>query len=253
MAVLRLRFLPLLTLLAILLSMAACNKDVPLGELDAFVQRIGELPAQEALDTLYSLVDAPAPMGGFARYQLGTLFYNQATDSASSRGWNDPYVHAFLDSAELWLSAALAADSTMIRAYVNLGALWDDRAEMMLRREERDHRIDQAKVFYEKALELEPHNEKARCNLGTLYKRQNDLERAVQEYLAVLEHNPRSALARYNLAIVFATQRIYREAKIEFELAVKYDPDGDIGDRSRHNLQIINDLLESEKARREQQ
>jgi len=140
------------------------------------------------------------------------------------------------------------ADSTFVEAYVNLGALWDDRADMMASRQERQHREEMAEQMYLAALEIRPYDEKARCNLGSLYKRQNDFARAMDEYLAVLEHDPHSALARYNLAILFATQRIYREAIREFELAVKYDAGGDIGERSRDNIEIIEDLMETERA-----
>ena len=54
---------------------------------------------------------------------------------------------------------------------------------------------------------------------------------------------PKSALAHYNLAIMFAEAKIYREAIAEWELASKYDPDGDIGDRSRENIKIVKDLM----------
>jgi tetratricopeptide (TPR) repeat protein len=238
----RCHLLFLFPLVALLSPLTACNKDAPLDEFELFSQNIHAMQTDDALDTLHTLVDAAGPVDGFARYHLGTIHYSLASDGADARGWNDQLVQAHLDSAEVWFNAAIAADSTMIRAYVNLGSIWDDRAEMMLDRKERDARIAKARALYEQALELDPHDEKARCNLGTLYKRQNDMQRAMEEYLAVLEHDPRSALARYNLAILFATQRIYREAKLEFELAAKSDPNGDIGERSRYNIKIINDL-----------
>ena len=81
---------------------------------------------------------------------------------------------------------------------------------------------------------MSPNDEKARCNLGALYKRQTP-EKAMEEFLAVLDHDPKSALAHYNLAILFATQKIYSEAMRELDLAVKYDPHGDIGQRSSAN------------------
>ncbi len=246
---LRLRILPVALILAAVTGLAACNKDKPRNPAGDFAQRIEALPRAAARDTLRNLVDAAPPIGGLARFHLGNLYYVEAADSARSRGWNDPLVAAHLDSAETWFKAALAADSTMVPAYVNLGSLWDDRAEMMTSRVERDARAGQARVLYEQALALDPQNEKARCNLGTLFKRQNDMERAQREYLTVLEQNPRSALARYNLAILFATMRIYKEAQREFELAAKYDPQGDIGERSRANIQIIKDLMAAEASR----
>lgn len=243
------RLIPLPIMLASLLSMLACGEGQPLDEFEAFSRSIQDLSTQAALDTLYALVDASEPIAGFARYHLGNLFYSQAGERAQTRGWNDSEVAAHLDSAEVWFNAAIASDSTMVRAYVNLGSLWDDRAEMRVPREERDERVQKARALFERALELDPRSEKARCNLGTLYKRQRDYEAAMQQYLAVLEDNPRSALAHYNLAILFATQNMYGEARRDFELAVKYDPHGDIGQRSRDNIKIIDDLQAAEASR----
>lgn len=228
--------------------LAACNRDEPASELDRFIAQVESLPSAAALDTLHQLVHADPPLDAFARYQLGNIHYAAAADSARTRGWNDEFTKTSLDSAQHWFEQAVAADSTFVEAYVNLGALWDDRADMMAVRRDRDERITMAQELYRKALALRPHDEKARCNLGSLYKRQNDFEAAMNEYLTVLEHDPESALAHYNLAILFATQRIYGEALVEFELAVKYDPDGDIGQRSSDNLKIIRDLMKSEQA-----
>jgi len=240
-------------LLALLATVGACNKDAPQSELDRFISAIEDLPHGAAIDTLRVLAAGDPPAATFAKYQLGNLYYAQAADSARTRGWNDRFAGAYLDSAQGWFEAAIAADSSFVEAYVNLGALWDDRADMMASRQERQDREQMAEQLYLAALEIRPQDEKARCNLGSLYKRQNNLDAAMAEYLTVLEHDPRSALARYNLAILFATQRIYREAIREFELAVKYDPNGDIGERSRDNIRIIEDLMESERASRNKQ
>jgi tetratricopeptide (TPR) repeat protein len=239
-------------LMLLLTVLSACNRGVPESELDRFIGAIDALPPQAAMDTLRGLVAAPAPEGTYAKYALGNVFYALAADSARSRGWNDEHAQAYLDSAETWFSAAVAADTTFVEAYVNLGALWDDRADMMTTRVERERRIETAKDMYEKALAIKPHDEKARCNLGSLYKRQNNFERAMQEYMTVIEYDPKSSLAHYNLAILFATQKIYREAVREFELAVKYDPDGDIGERSRDNIKIIEDLMAAESPSKSQ-
>lgn len=235
---------------SLLLVLSACNNEAPQSELDRFIATIEAMPTEAALDTLRGLAAGPAPAATYATYELGNIYYTMAADSARTRGWNDPHAKAFLDSAQIWFEAAVASDSSFVEAYVNLGALWDDRADMMATRKDRELRIATAQEMYEKALAIKPHDEKARCNLGSLYKRQNNFERAMTEYLEVLDHNPKSSLAHYNLAILFATQKIYREAIHEFEQAVKYDPDGDIGERSRDNIKIIRDLMESETAGR---
>ncbi|MDY0108926.1 MAG: hypothetical protein RBT60_03230 [Candidatus Krumholzibacteria bacterium] len=240
--------------LSAMVLLAACNKEnkkQPLSELDQFSAGYRALPAAAALDSFTRLSRGPLPQSTYAKYEVGNIYYAMANDTAQSRGWNDARAQALLDSAEVWLNAALAADSTFVEAYVNLGALWDDRADMPAVRAERDSRIGKARANYERALELRPQDDKARCNLGTLHKRENNLELAKKEFLTALEYNPRSALARYNLAILFATMRIYREALTEFELAVKYDPQGDIGERSRANIKIIQDLMAGEASRAE--
>jgi len=230
------------------MGLTACNKSVPESELDLFISQIETMSHEAAVDTLYLLVHDPVPMATYAMYELGNIYYSMAADSARTRGWNDEFAKSFLDSAQHWFEASVQSDTLFVEAYVNLGALWDDRADMMAVRREREERIARAREMYEMALALRPHDEKARCNLGSLYKRQNNFERAMEEYLTVLEHDPKSSLAHYNLAILFATQKIYREAIEEFELAVKYDPDGDIGERSHDNIKIIRDLMKSEAA-----
>ena len=97
--------------------------------------------------------------------------------------------------------------------------------------------------MYNLALSVEPTNEKARCNLGSLYLRQRRTADALAEFEKTLEYNPKSALAHYNMAIMFAESKIYREALDEWEMASELDPDGDIGDRSRENINIVKDLM----------
>ena len=138
---------------------------------------------------------------------------------------------------------SIARDSTFIEALVNLGSVWDDRSEQMGSRADRDVRIANARKYYEMALAVDPADEKARCNLGSLYLRQRQTKEALREFETALEYNPKSSLAHYNLAIMFAEAKIYREAIREWEQAVKYDPDGDIGQRSRENIKIVEDLM----------
>ncbi len=90
---------------------------------------------------------------------------------------------------------------------------------------------------------MDPADEKARCDLGGLYLRQRRTQDALDQFQTVLDADPKSSLAHYNLAIMFAEQKIYREALREWELAAKYDPDGDVGQRSRENVRIVKDLM----------
>ncbi len=230
-------------LMAVVALLTGCKEEVPGTPLDKFVARISDLSGEALNDTLLALAAGGAPDNAYANYLLGNGVYETASDSALAVGWGDEGVVSLLEQAEEYFNKAVAQDSTFLEPMVNLGSLWDDRAEQMGSRQERDTRLAEAEKFYQLALKVDPTDEKARCNLGSLYLRQRRVQQAKNEFLTALEYDERSALAHYNLAIMFAEVKIYREAIAEWELASKYDPDGDIGERSRDNIKIVNDLM----------
>ncbi len=230
-------------LLVLLTALAACGSKEPETELDRFIARTSLWEGEALDDTLRSIAAREPLQAHYANYLIGNRFYQAAGDSAMIAGWGDPFVVSRLDSAETYFTLAVAQDSTFIEPVVNLGALWDDRSEQQTGRQIRDERIAKAQAFYRRALELDPADEKARCNLGSLHLRERRPQEALAEFQAALAHNPDSALAHYNIAIMFAEAKIYREAINEWEMAVKKDPDGDIGERSRENITIVRDLI----------
>jgi tetratricopeptide (TPR) repeat protein len=215
----------------------------PATPLEKFAERITKLEGQALTDTLRHLAAGGPPQRAYASYLLGNRFYLEAGDSARARGWKDTLVTTLLDSAEVRFTAAIAADSTLLEPMVNLGSLWDDRSEQTANQVERQDAATKAESFYRMALKVDPLDEKARCNLGSLYLRQRQHGKAIAEFKQVLADNPQSALAHYNLAIMFAESKVYREALAEWDLAVKYDPDGDVGSRSAENIKIVKDLM----------
>ena len=222
---------------------SGCKDGEPRSELEIFIARTSEFEGQALEDTLRSMSTGEAPYNSYANFLLGNRFYDSANDSARAGGWSNPGAQSLLDSAEVFFNLAVAQDSTFIEPMVNLGSIWDDRAEAIGNRQEYDERIAQADKFYSLALAVNPADEKARCNLGSLYLRQRRTAEAMGEFKKALEYNPESSLAHYNIAIMFAEAKIYREALREWEMASKFDPDGDIGDRSRENIKIVNDLM----------
>ena len=231
--------------IVIAVGSGGCRERVEPSDLELFVQGTAGLSDEALVDTLRSFLPGGPPRSTYASFMLGNHYYDAATDTAAQMGWDAPAVPALLDSAELHFARAIAQDSTLVEAMVNLGSVWDDRSEQRGSRQQRDDRVAQAERFYQLALEVAPTDEKARCNLGGLYLRQRRTQEALDQFTAVLDHDPDSALAHYNLAIMFAEQKIYREALREWELAAKCDPDGDIGERSRANVRIVKELMTS--------
>lgn len=236
----------LLVVVASCLGLIGCKDGVPQSELDQFILEMGELDPATQADSLRAIAASGTPRASFATYMTGNLFYVTAGDSARALGWGSSQANALLDSAEYYFSAAVAMDSTFVEALVNLGSLWDDRSEQLSSRDDRDEKVNKAESYYLLALKAAPLDEKARCNLGSLYLRQRRTMDAKAEFLKVLENNPRSSLAHYNMAIMFAEAKIYREAIAEWEMAVKNDPDGDIGERSRDNIDIVKNLMNTQ-------
>ncbi len=222
---------------------SGCKDPVPQTELEIFIARTAEFEGQALEDTLRQIAEGDPPQNAFANFLLGNRFYGSASDSAMYGGWSNLAARALLDSAEVYFSLAVVQDSTFIEPMVNLGSVWDDRAQETSTRKEFEKRMAEANRYYTMALAVDPTDEKARCNLGSLYLRDRKPSQALAEFRKVLEYHPESSLAHYNLAIMFAEAKIYREALNEWELASKYDPDGDIGDRSRENIKIVNDLM----------
>jgi len=232
-------------LVFLVVAATGCKDGTPQSELDRFISEMNLLDETARTARLQELAGGETSQAAFANYMIGNEFYQQAGEAARDKGWNDGTVNALLDSAEVYLDLAVDRDSTFVEAMVNLGSLWDDRSDQMGNRQEREKRLTKAREYYDLALSVDPNDEKARCNLGALYLRQRKTGDALAEFQKVLDHDPHSSLAHYNLAIMFAEQKIYREAIVEWELAAKYDPDGDIGQRSRDNIKIVKDLMNS--------
>jgi len=230
-------------LVGLALMGTGCKDQVPQTELDRFISEFSLLDEDTQAVQLREIAAGDKPRATYANYMIGNNFYLEAGQAAIDEGWNSGQVNALLDSSEVYFGRAVAQDSSFIEAMVNLGSLWDDRSQQMGNRQEREFRTTKAENFYHLALTVDPSDEKARCNLGALYLRQRRTNDALAEFQKVLDHNPKSSLAHYNMAIMFAERKIYREAIVEWELAVKYDPDGDIGSRSRDNIEIVKELM----------
>ncbi len=226
-------------------TLVGCKDGIPQSELDVFISGMSELSASVQSDSLQAIANQGGTRASYATYMIGNNFYKAAADTARLSGWGSSEANALLDSAEVYFGSAVSMDSTFVEALVNLGSVWDDRSEQLSSRDDRDSKVAKAEGYYRKALEVSPLDEKARCNLGSLYLRQRRTMDAKKEFQAVVDANPRSSLAHYNMAIMFAEAKIYREAIAEWELAVKYDPDGDIGGRSRDNIGIVKDLMKT--------
>jgi eukaryotic-like serine/threonine-protein kinase len=86
-------------------------------------------------------------------------------------------------------------------------------------------KYDDATSDYQKAIELEPTNEKAYVGLAKAYSRLNRLSDAESTYRQAINANPNSSYAYQNLAIFYLQQAEYSQAADYFHKAVDLAPE----------------------------
>lgn len=84
--------------------------------------------------------------------------------------------------------------------------------------------IDKAIVYYLKALELNPNNVKAYQNLGNAYYALNKYEEAMHKYKKVINLSPNYSKGYYNLGNVYSVMKRSEEALHLFEKSIELDP-----------------------------
>jgi len=235
----------LLLVLSALPMLTGCRDDVELSEMERVLAQYRLLPTEEQEPALRELAASDGDEAKYAWYELGNIYYQRAGISTEAPGEvSETGTNALLDSALAYFSKATEADSAFVEPLVNAGLIWDDLSEG--RTPEALSAMNKATELYKRAVALRPGDEKACCNLGSLYFRRHQYMDAKAQFQAALEADPRSALAHYNLAIMFAESRMYREAVVEWEDAAEFDEEGDIRERSLANIEVIKDLMEAE-------
>lgn len=231
--------------LGVLAALGGCRGSVPATPLQSFLDRFEDLPPVEQEAALRPLAAGGGQEAAWAHYALGNLFYAAGSDSAAFGDRAAVAAVAHFDSARACFARAVAADSTFVEAWVNLGSVLDDLSGQRSVRDRAQQQADQhdAEQAYRRAVALRPGDEKALCNLGALYVRMRRHPEALAQFQAALAAHPKSALAHYNLAIMFAETKIYREALREWRAAAEAEPKSDIGRRSRENLKIVEQMM----------
>jgi len=101
----------------------------------------------------------------------------------------------------------------------------DARARFNLAYSYHSHgQLGQAKIEYERSLQLEPRYFDAQINLGSILLQQNDAEGAADHFRKALEEKPDHAGAHLNMGLALARLQRPDEAIEHFKQAVTFDP-----------------------------
>jgi protein O-GlcNAc transferase len=84
--------------------------------------------------------------------------------------------------------------------------------------------IDQAIIYYQKALHLNPSHVLAIYNLGTAFHGKNQLDEAVSYYRQALQIDPQLIGAYYNLGTIYQNKKLFDEALESYQKALQLNP-----------------------------
>ena len=90
-----------------------------------------------------------------------------------------------------------------------------------------EERYEEAIKYYDKILEIDPEDQKALLNKGSVLKDLERYEEAIKYYDKILEINPNNVKALANKGITFAYLQEYEDALIMIDKALLLDPDNE--------------------------
>ena len=84
--------------------------------------------------------------------------------------------------------------------------------------------LDNAILFYEKVIELDPKDADAYHNLGVAYHHKGEIDKAIPLFEKAIELNPKFSQAYYNLGVAYLKKGIDEKAIPILEKAIKVNP-----------------------------
>jgi len=181
----------------------------------ALAERLRTMKPAEQLELLRGM-EAGGQADAEVYFRMGNAFYSMEA----------------LDSAIVYYGEAIKADSTYVKAWVNLGLAYDG-----------SHEVSAAQRAFEEALAIAPDDVLALCHLGFTYFNRGRVEQAIDYYMQALRIDPESAQAHYNLGLAFADAHIFQEALREWEKVMELD-DGQLGKTAAENVNLIHTYME---------
>ena len=110
-----------------------------------------------------------------------------------------------------------------------------------------ENNIEVAQNLYNQVLEIDPKNINVHNNLGTIFDKLRDFQKARLCYEKVIEIDPNIAMPHYNLGIIFTQTEEYLKAKKCYEKVIEIDPNNT---NAHNNLGLVNNMLgEDQKAK----
>lgn len=85
--------------------------------------------------------------------------------------------------------------------------------------------FDEANIYYQKALFLNPESAEVYCNLGNIYKHKGQIDEAIIHYEKAIQINPGLPESYYNLGEIASDKRQIGDAVTYYQKAIQLNPD----------------------------
>lgn len=215
-----------------LVSLCGCSHEPPKADVETptLAQRLAPLSSAQQLAMLRPLAVADSTDADVA-FHVGNAYYGLG--SALGPEEHDHAV-AYFDSAVAEYRRAVKVDSTLSKAWVNMGLAFEAKGSNA-----------DARGALMRAIEVNPRDVLAYCHLGYLEQQNGNVAEGVRYYRQALTIDPNSAQAHYNLGLAFAEARVFGEALLEWQTVAKLDPDGELGRTATENVKIIRQYMDT--------
>jgi cytochrome c-type biogenesis protein CcmH/NrfG len=98
------------------------------------------------------------------------------------------------------------------------------------------HNMNDAVIYYEKILKVDPKRADIRFALAVIYYHQQDYAKCEDENNQVLSFDPKNQMALYNLGAVAATRGEVNKAKDFWNQVIKINPESETGKLAKESL-----------------
>lgn len=192
----------IVVLISLALSLSGCQKKERIGE------KVAEPPAAPAAPPVSPGAEVPAVPTGESPHGGGS-------------GAPVPFMQKLAE-----YKARLEKNPKDIEALVFMGnANYDIQ------------RFEKAKEFYQRALDVDPHNNHVRTDLASSYRSLGETDRALDELNKVLKDDPNHEVALYNAGIIYLNDKNDPEkARIAWEKLVQLKPNDPLSEELKKQI-----------------
>ena len=181
----------------------AFNYFVTLGDILEYAMiKMEQGDNDKALELIDNVIDADKD--DFRGYYFKGVFYEYQEDDEEA-------LKHFLKAKNLLDLDKIGKDEAVI--FFKIGRIFDDLSDKY--QDKKEEYINLAKEYYQKALDYNPHLYYANLNLGSIYEKENILDKALELMLRAHEDEREEKMSAYNLGVIYDKMK-------EYDQAIKY-------------------------------